>query len=203
MLVQESLTLVETCKLYTFIGVLIFLAIILFACLIRAIMGPRVADRVIAVNMMGTVVMVMISILALLLKEGYLMDICLIYACISFLAVVVITKVYLGVFAERMIEEEEKHGDVLICTWKCLPSYRNGRICNRSIRHFPPKLRTEPSALGSTRRYLRYQLMHDRPHDNGGIHLHDPQDGAGYSVLLDGLARILTPACESRDNYLR
>ena len=112
MLVQESLTLVETCKLYTFIGVLIFLAIILFACLIRAIMGPRVADRVIAVNMMGTVVMVMISILALLLKEGYLMDICLIYACISFLAVVVITKVYLGVFAERMIEEEEKHGDI-------------------------------------------------------------------------------------------
>ena len=112
MLVQESLTLVETCKLYTFIGVLIFLAIILFACLIRAIMGPRVADRVIAVNMMGTVVMVMISILALLLKEGYLMDICLIYACISFLAVVVITKVYLGVFAERMIEEDEKHGDV-------------------------------------------------------------------------------------------
>ena len=112
MLVQESLTLVETCKLYTFIGVLIFLAIILFACLIRAIMGPRVADRVIAVNIMGTVVMVMISILALLLKEGYLMDICLIYACISFLAVVVITKVYLGVFAERMIEEEEKHGDV-------------------------------------------------------------------------------------------
>ena len=112
MLVQESLTLVETCKLYTFIGVLIFLAIILFACLIRAIMGPRVADRVIAVNMMGIVVMVMISILALLLKEGYLMDICLIYACISFLAVVVITKVYLGVFAERMIEEEEKHGDV-------------------------------------------------------------------------------------------
>ena len=112
MLVQESLTLVETCKLYTFIGVLIFLAIILFACLIRAIMGPRVADRVIAVNMMGTVVMVMISILALLLKEGYLMDICLIYACISFLAVVVITKVYLGVFAERMIEEEEKNGDV-------------------------------------------------------------------------------------------
>ena len=112
MLVQESLTLVETCKLYTFIGVLIFLAIILFACLIRAIMGPRVADRVIAVNMMGTVVMVMISILALLLKEGYLMDICLIYACISFLAVVVITKVYLGVFAEKMIKEEEKHGDV-------------------------------------------------------------------------------------------
>ena len=111
MLVQESLTMVETCKLYTFIGGLIFLAIILFACLVRAIMGPRVADRVIAVNMMGTVVMVMISILALLLKEGYLMDICLIYACISFLAVVVITKVYLGVFAEKMIEEEENHGD--------------------------------------------------------------------------------------------
>lgn len=84
-----------------FIALLILLSIMLLICLIRAVKGPRVADRLVAVNMMGTMVMVMISILALLLKEGYLVDICLIYAMISFLAVVVISKVYIGIYEER------------------------------------------------------------------------------------------------------
>ena len=73
----------------------------LFACLIRAIKGPRVADRLMAVNMMGTMVMVIISVLALMLNEGYLVDVCLIYAMISFLAVVMLSKVYIGIYEEK------------------------------------------------------------------------------------------------------
>ena len=84
-----------------FIALLILLSFMLLICLIRAVKGPRVADRLMAVNMMGTMVMVMISVLALLLKEGYLVDICLIYAMISFLAVVVISKVYIGIYEEK------------------------------------------------------------------------------------------------------
>ena len=80
--------------------ILIILAIMLVLCLIRAIIGPRIADRLVAVNMMGTMVMVIISILALIMNEGYLVDICLIYALISFLAVVVLTRVYTGVHLE-------------------------------------------------------------------------------------------------------
>ncbi len=83
-----------------FIGALVFLAVMVILCLIRAIIGPRIADRIVAVNMMGTMVMVMIAILALFLEEGYLVDICLIYAMISFLAVIILTKVYLGVYKE-------------------------------------------------------------------------------------------------------
>ncbi len=86
---------------------LIFLAVLLIFCLIRAIIGPRVADRLVAVNMSGTIVMVIIAILTLLLDEGYLADICLIYAMISFLAVIVLTKVYMGVYKEKKKEEEE------------------------------------------------------------------------------------------------
>lgn len=86
---------------YVYITVLIILAIMLFACLIRAVRGPRVADRLMAVNMMGTMVMVIISVLALMLNEGYLVDVCLIYAMISFLAVVVISKVYIGIYEEE------------------------------------------------------------------------------------------------------
>ena len=60
--------------------------------------------------MMGTIVMVMIAVLALLINEGYLVDICLIYAMISFLAVVVLTKVYTGVYIEyrKRLEEKKK-----------------------------------------------------------------------------------------------
>lgn len=91
-----------------FTAALIFLGIMLLLCLIRAVRGPRVTDRLVAVNMMGTMVMVMIAILALLLKEGYLVDICIIYAMISFLAVIVLTKVYMGVYRERKGGEKEE-----------------------------------------------------------------------------------------------
>ncbi len=67
-----------------YIAVLVILAVMLFACLIRAVRGPRIADRIVAVNMMGTMVMVMIAVLSLLLKEGFLVDICLIYALVIF-----------------------------------------------------------------------------------------------------------------------
>lgn len=86
---------------YLFAGALIFLAIMVLCCFIRAVRGPKVADRIVATNMIGTLVMVIIAILSLLLKEGYLMDICIIYAMISFLAVVVLTKVYMGVYREK------------------------------------------------------------------------------------------------------
>lgn len=85
--------------------ILVILALLVILCLIRAVIGPRIADRLVAVNMMGTMVMVIIAVLSLLLGEGYLVDICLIYAMISFLAVVVLTKVYTGVYLE---EKERK-----------------------------------------------------------------------------------------------
>lgn len=91
---------------------MIFLAILTLLCLVRAILGPRVSDRIVAVNMMGTMVMVMIAILSLLLNEGYLVDICLIYAMISFLSVVVLTKVYMGVYLEQKKRKEKRDGNI-------------------------------------------------------------------------------------------
>lgn len=92
-----------------FVAVLIFLAVLLMLCLVRAIIGPRIADRIVAVNMMGTMVMVIIAVLAVMMQEGYLVDICLIYAMISFLAVIVLTKVYMGVYLEKKEKEENKN----------------------------------------------------------------------------------------------
>ena len=84
-------------------AVLVVLAIF---CLVRCIRGPRVSDRVLAVNMVGTLTIVMVGVLVVMLGEGYLADVALVYAMISFLAVVVLCKVYTGIYRERKHEEE-------------------------------------------------------------------------------------------------
>ena len=87
---------------------MIVLAICMIACLIRAIIGPRISDRIVAINMIGTMTIIMITIVSLLLHEGYLVDVAMIYAMLSFLAVVVLTKVYMGVYAEKQAKEQKE-----------------------------------------------------------------------------------------------
>ncbi len=70
-------------------------------CFIRAVIGPKHADRIVAVNMMGTIINVLICGLGVFLNQGYLIDIAIIYAVISFLAVVVISKMYIGVYNQK------------------------------------------------------------------------------------------------------
>ena len=85
---------------YFLIGVIIVLLILIFACFIRAILGPTIADRIMSVNMIGTLIIIILAILAVLMKEAWLADIAALYAMISFLAVVVITRIYIGVYRE-------------------------------------------------------------------------------------------------------
>jgi multicomponent Na+:H+ antiporter subunit F len=93
--------------LYT--GALFIISLLLVLTFFRALKGPRIADRILSLNMIGTQVITMICLLALLLHEGYLTDIALIYAMISFLSVIVLCKVYLGVYLERKSRKAEKH----------------------------------------------------------------------------------------------
>lgn len=94
-----------------FVAALIILAVFLMLSLVRAIIGPRVADRIVAINMMGTLTITIIAILAVMMQEGYLVDICLIYAMMSFLAVIVLCKVYMGVYRQRKEGKEEETED--------------------------------------------------------------------------------------------
>lgn len=97
------------CQSGIFLVVLIGLGFLVFFSFIRAVKGPRVADRLVAVNMIGTMVMVMIAVLSLVLEEEYLLDICLIYAMMSFLAVIVISKVYIGIYEEQHLNENDRN----------------------------------------------------------------------------------------------
>ena len=103
---------------WLFYGILSVLALMLVLCLIRAVIGPRLADRLVAVNMMGTMVMVSIGLLAVLKDQGYLVDICLIYAMISFISVLILSTIYIpnqrkrspfGKEAEKELKTEKEY----------------------------------------------------------------------------------------------
>lgn len=83
---------------------------ILFA-MIRAIKGPRIADRVVAINMIGTMTLLSIAILALALDQIYLLDVCLIYVMISFLAVVVLCKIYITVYLDKKQKQDARQAE--------------------------------------------------------------------------------------------
>ena len=83
------------------IGMMIALAVLIIVSMVRSVLGPRIADRIIAVNMTGTMIIMIIAILSVYLEENYLVDVCLIYAMISFLGVVVLCKVYTGVYLQK------------------------------------------------------------------------------------------------------
>jgi len=72
-----------------------FLSVSIFFCLLRSVIGPRFTDRVVSINLIGSKTIIMISILSFLLEESALVDIAMVYALISFLAVVVLSKCYL------------------------------------------------------------------------------------------------------------
>lgn len=52
----------------------------------RAVLGPTPADRIVAINVIGTKTVVALSMLAFLHRLPQFLDVCLVYALISFLA---------------------------------------------------------------------------------------------------------------------
>ncbi len=66
------------------------LGICILAALVRSIRGPRLADRIVGINMLGTLSLLGISVVADMYSESWLLDVAVIYALISFLAVVVL-----------------------------------------------------------------------------------------------------------------
>ena len=85
--------------LYT--AALIALGVALIAALVRAIRGPRMADRVMGINMAGTLTIMALLLLSRLLDQDWLLDVALIYAMISVIAVVVLTRIFVTVHMEH------------------------------------------------------------------------------------------------------
>lgn len=71
-----------------FWGVGVFLLVNAFACLWRASTGPTVVDRVLAVNIIGTKSLVVLTLLALVFGRSMLLDVALVYGLLNFVVTI-------------------------------------------------------------------------------------------------------------------
>jgi multicomponent Na+:H+ antiporter subunit F len=68
----------------------IILAVVLV--LYRAIKGPRVCDRVLSVNVIGTKTVVLIALIGYIYERPHFLDIAIVYALINFIATIAFLK---------------------------------------------------------------------------------------------------------------
>lgn len=74
---------------------MIFLALSIILCLVRATLGPRFTDRLLGINVINIKVIILICIMAVIFEKSYIVDIALVYSAISFLSVIVLSKLFL------------------------------------------------------------------------------------------------------------
>ena len=79
--------------IYILNALIIILSLTIFLVVYRAIKGPSTADRIIAINVVGTKVTAIIIIVSFIYHESYFIDVALVYALLSFSASIIISKV--------------------------------------------------------------------------------------------------------------
>ena len=88
---------------------LVVLALCVLAVLIYIIRSRLTVDRIIGINLIGTIVSIVICVLTRMFNEGYLADIAIIYVVMSFIAVMMLCRIYINLYNRR---KEEQHDDV-------------------------------------------------------------------------------------------
>ena len=73
--------------------------------LIRALLGPSVYDRVLAVNMFGTKTVLLFSVIAFLAGRPDFLDLALAYALINFIGVLAVLEFFRSRAARRAAEQ--------------------------------------------------------------------------------------------------
>ena len=99
--------LIEQCYSYLFWGALVVLAVGILAALVYIIRARLTVDRIIGINLIGTLVVIAISILTYLLGEDYLADIAVVYVVLSFIAVAMLCRIYINLYDRRKEETQD------------------------------------------------------------------------------------------------
>jgi multicomponent Na+:H+ antiporter subunit F len=73
---------------YAAISIIIAAVLVLY----RAIKGPRVCDRVLSVNVIGTKTVVLIALVGYIFERPHFLDIAIVYALINFIATIAFLK---------------------------------------------------------------------------------------------------------------
>lgn len=70
----------------------VIMAITSFLCLIRGVIGPSAADRIIVVNTIGTKAVVIMTLFAYIWNDKSYLDVALVYALASFIVTISVAK---------------------------------------------------------------------------------------------------------------
>ena len=90
------------------------LSLSIIAIFLRSIIGPRVADRIICINMIGTKIIIFICVLAGVLNESFLIDVALVYALINFISIVVLAYAYGHAHEKKELNKVKKNVNRLV-----------------------------------------------------------------------------------------
>ena len=103
--------LIEQCYNYLFWGALVLLGLGLLAVMVYIIRARLTVDRIIGINLIGTLVAIIIAILTYLLGEDYLADVAIVYVVLSFIAVMLLCRIYINLYRRRREEKEDDSHD--------------------------------------------------------------------------------------------
>ncbi len=87
---------------------MLVLSVSLFFCLVRAVKGPRMTDRLVAVNIISINGIVLILLLGAFLHDNQFTDIALVYTLLSFLAIIALARNMLVRKARKEKEKEKE-----------------------------------------------------------------------------------------------
>ncbi len=76
--------------LYAFGAILVVLMI--FSSMIRAIAGPTAPDRIVAINIIATYTLIIITLISRIYSQVYFLDIAMVYALMGFITTIGVAK---------------------------------------------------------------------------------------------------------------
>lgn len=83
-------------------AIAIVLLVNAFLCLLRGYLGPTVADRMLAINVVGTKTLVVLCLLAFVFERSLFVDVALVYGLLNFVVTIA---------AGRFMESGQLKGD--------------------------------------------------------------------------------------------
>jgi multicomponent Na+:H+ antiporter subunit F len=76
------------------ITVTVAILVVMSIALARAILGPSLYDRILAINMFGTKTVLLLSVLSVVAGRGDMVDIAFIYALINFVGIIAVLRFF-------------------------------------------------------------------------------------------------------------
>ena len=96
-----------------YIAVSLAILVTMILALVRALRGPTVYDRVLAVNMMGTKTVLLLAVISFLFGRPDFLDLALAYALINFIGVLAVLEFFRSRSERRsaQMDSEDQLGD--------------------------------------------------------------------------------------------